>query len=142
MILYKITNILNNKIYIGQTIQLNHKLRWNSHINNAKLNKNGDAITQAIRKYGKDNFKFEIICKVNSIEELNKLEEEYIKTCNSLCPNGYNIKFGGKNQKLPDIVKQKISKSLKGHVCSKKGKKRPNISKALKEYYKNKGKNL
>lgn len=88
--IYKITNKINNKIYIGKTILKDPKYRFNVHVYLSK-NKPKMLICRAIAKYGKQNFTFEIIHYASQNENLNFLEESYIKAFNSLTPNGYNI---------------------------------------------------
>lgn len=92
-VIYKITNLLNGKCYIGQTIAKNPILRWRAHCSK-KVN---SAIHLAIVKYGKNNFKFEIIEQNKTIEELNLLEQFYIKKYDTMSPNGYNLDIGGRN---------------------------------------------
>ena len=106
MFIYKITNKINDKIYIGQTIR-SINLRWNEHI----CSKSGgeSIIKNALLKHGKDNFLMEVIYEAKTIEELNSKEEELINKFNSLAPNGYNLRQGGKNRKMSDITKQKMS---------------------------------
>lgn len=94
--IYKITNLVNNKIYIGQTIRKNPLDRFKYHVEIAAISSgkydNGMVIVKAIRKYGKDNFLFEVIDKAYSKDELNKLEGKYINQFRSLVTeNGYNI---------------------------------------------------
>ena len=89
MYLYRITNIINNKKYIG--ITNNYKRRWAAH----KSGNGGQVISAAINKYGKDNFHFELIKRNLSIEEASEFEREYIKNENTLVPNGYNVAKGG-----------------------------------------------
>lgn len=82
--IYKITNKLNNKCYIGQSVHIER--RWQEHcLPSAK-----SAIALAIKKYGKDNFSFEVLEEC-LIEELDAKEDYYMKFFNSLSPNGYNI---------------------------------------------------
>lgn len=94
MIIYKITNLINNKIYIGLT-KTSLKLRWQRHYGDAKRCKTR-LLQLAIRKYGQENFKIEEIDRANSLEELSKLEKFYIKKYNSQDWNiGYNMTSGG-----------------------------------------------
>ena len=93
MIIYKITNIKNNKSYIGLTTQTLKK-RWQQHINTAYSNKSKDrneVFKKAIRKYGPDNFELKIIDIANSLEELKEKEKFWIKYYNTcyLWANGY-----------------------------------------------------
>lgn len=90
--IYKIENLLNNKIYIGQSIHI--EKRWQEH---CKASTNS-LIAKAIRKYGKENFSFQILEEVSNITELNELESKYIQQFNSLVPNGYNIMIEDNNQ--------------------------------------------
>ena len=93
--IYKITNKINNKIYIGQSIDI--KERWKQHFYKAYNEKElgyNSAIHQAFRKYGYENFSFEVI-ELCEKEELDAKEIYWIKTLNSLTPNGYNILSGG-----------------------------------------------
>jgi group I intron endonuclease len=117
MIIYKITNTINNKIYIGQTIQSLEK-RWKRHTWLSTLNRNAMAITNALRKYGVENFKIEIIYTATNIDELNEKEIEFINEYNSLSPNGYNLTSGGKNSPKSEEIKMKISLSTKGKYVS------------------------
>lgn len=90
MYLYRITNQINQKKYIG--ITNDYKKRWSNHrCGNSK----NMVIAKAIKKYGKENFKFEIVEKNLTLEEANQKEIEYIQNENTLVPNGYNISKGG-----------------------------------------------
>jgi group I intron endonuclease len=75
MHIYKITNTANGKVYIGQTVQTNPKMRWYAHLADARRGKKS-YLYDSIRKYGKESFVWEIIDTVTSLEELN-LKEEY-----------------------------------------------------------------
>lgn len=90
MYLYRITNKVNGKKYIG--ITNNYKKRWNNHKNGSSKNM---VIGRAIEKYGVDNFIFEIVYKGLSLEEANQLEIETINNEGTLVPNGYNVSKGG-----------------------------------------------
>jgi group I intron endonuclease len=107
--IYKIVNKVTNKIYIGQTTT-DLKERWKGH---CKSSSKCLYLKNAINKYGKENFELKLIC-ICFDSDLNNYEKEYIKKYDCVVPNGYNLKYGGENGgKHSDIVKQKISESLK-----------------------------
>lgn len=133
MIIYKATNIINNKVYIGQTIHtLNVRKAQHerSHEYGYKT-----AFSNAIRKYGKENFIWEVIYETNSIEDLNEKESYYIKYYKSLVTeNGYNLKGGGGNDFLTQEVKNKIGESQlgeKNHMFGKTGELNPTSKKVI-----------
>lgn len=88
--IYKITNLINNKIYIGQTVH--PEKRWWEHQQRAKTHYDNYPIHLAINKYGAENFSFEIL---EWTEQFDDEEERLIKEYNSLSPNGYNLIEGG-----------------------------------------------
>ena len=92
--IYKITNLINQKCYIGETIQNDINKRWNKHISTIKLKEGCPVLKKAMIKHGIDNFKFQIliICFDDCVL---KQEENYIKKYNSLIPNGYNVLKSG-----------------------------------------------
>lgn len=84
MIIYKITNLINNKIYIGlTTLSLNK--RWTSHKAECKRN-NKKYLYNAMRKYGIESFKIEEIDNTDDIVKLGELERYYIKFYDSRNP--------------------------------------------------------
>lgn len=92
--IYKITNIISNKCYIGKSVEIHE--RWKRHISNSKpIEEGGEnyAINKAIRKYGANNFTFEILEKV-PIDLLDEREKYWIQYFNSYY-NGYNETLGG-----------------------------------------------
>lgn len=97
MLIYKITNTINSKVYIGQTTKT-FEQRKKSYINEYKWSKNPRVIIQAMRKYGFNNFKFEIVeDNIQSQEELDNKERYYImEVYHSLVEEkGYNVECGG-----------------------------------------------
>lgn len=88
--IYIIKNLINSKVYIGQSI--NAKQRWAAHLSNARLNRSWSAIDQAIKKLGAENFYYEII---ETVHNYNEREIYWIKYYNSVLPNGYNYCLGG-----------------------------------------------
>lgn len=118
--IYKITNKVNGKVYIGQSVNI--KNRWKRHRKTPydPNDKSYDLpLYRAIRKYSLDNFSFEILEECN-IEELNEKEIYWIKYYNTTNEeNGYNLKEGGEhcqptNAKLSEqdvlIIKERLQK--------------------------------
>jgi group I intron endonuclease len=92
--IYKITNTVSNKCYIGETKQESPELRWREHIKSNNKSNGCPALKGAINKYGLDKFKFEVLI-ICFDEDRYKYEIDYIKKYNSQVPNGYNILPGG-----------------------------------------------
>ena len=92
--IYKITNLINGKMYIGQTTKLYINNRWCEHKNNAR---NGERsyLYNAIRKYGENNFEFKVLLSKIPIDKLDFYEQLWIKKLNTRSPNGYNLTDGG-----------------------------------------------
>lgn len=99
--IYKITNLINDKIYIGQSVNI--KRRWAEEKSRALDERLHEvsALYAAIAKYGKDNFSFEII-EVCNPWELNDREAWWIQFYNSMSPNGYNL-IAASQQVTPQI---------------------------------------
>ena len=133
MIIYKATNIINNKVYIGQTIQ-QLSVRKSQHERSHEYGYK-TAFSNAIRKYGKENFKWEVIYETDSIKDLNEKESYYIEYYKSLVTeNGYNLKGGGGNDFLTQEVKNKIGEAQlgeKNHMFGKTGELNPTSKKVI-----------
>jgi group I intron endonuclease len=121
--IYKITNLVNGKIYIGQT-RRTVKIRWKEHLSNSfNLNKD-NKLYQAIRKHGTENFSIETIDSANTLIDLNKKEIYWIDFFNSF-KYGYNSTLGGDDnpmnyEHLRIKAGLKISKARKGVPLSPK----------------------
>lgn len=94
MIIYKLTNTITGKLYIGQTT-MSLARRWAVH----KAARRTSPLTSSIKKHGAKNFKVEIIDRATSLDELHKLEVFYIKDLNTVYPYGYNLSSGGPSNK-------------------------------------------
>lgn len=118
--IYKIKNLVNDKVYIGQTTQP-PKNRWNSHLSLLNRNKHDNPHLQhSFNKYGKDNFKFLVLNYATTKEVLDKLEDDYIIQYNCLHrKHGYNLLSGGSRGKHSEESKLKMSKSRKGEDNSR-----------------------
>lgn len=110
MIIYRVKNKINNKIYIGQTIR-NLDKRIKGHLKESKLDKSNRPFLNAIKKYGIENFEWEIIDKASTLEELDEKEIYWIKQLSSITPNGYNILGGGQKNRMR-MVSECLSKII------------------------------
>jgi group I intron endonuclease len=124
--IYKVTNTVNSKIYIGQTRQNPASKRWYSHKWDALHGRTKTAFANALVLHGCENFTFEVICTCSNLEELNKKEQEYILLFSSLAPSGYNLMKGGDNFEKSNETREKLSSSLKGRIINEEWRK--NIS--------------
>ncbi len=129
--IYKITNKISNKSYIGQCVSHYSNGRKHGYLNRFKIhikssqNKNDcRALGNAINQYGVENFICELICECK-VDEMNTLEDKYIKEYNTLVPNGYNLMTGGCNGRLHSSeTKEKMSNTRTGKKHSEETKKK------------------
>lgn len=124
-IIYRVTNIINGKVYIGQTVEGLIRRRW-SHESKAILSKSPTYFWRAVKKYGKENFEWKILEYCNSKEELDLAEEWYIRCYKTFvgfddcC--GYNCTLGGEGSvgfKHTKEVCELITKQKTGVKLSK-----------------------
>lgn len=113
---YKITNLINNKIYIGLT-KKTIEMRMMDH------HKRGYALTDAIKKYGKENFIIESLETGLSKTEAAEREKVHIKRLNSTVKGvGYNMTWGGDGVSVverTDEYKRKLSEAAKKNHSNK-----------------------
>jgi group I intron endonuclease len=133
MIIYKATNLVNNKIYIGQTKNEIEK-RIKGHIKDSKSQKTNTPFLLSIKKHGIDNFLFEEIDRADTFDELDEKEIYWINFYNATDNEiGYNLLGGGQFNRIgTNEFGKRISEGLKN---SEKWKKLQNN-----EEYKNKRK--
>lgn len=115
MIVYKVTNLLTDKIYIGCT-EKSLNSRRSSHLGNSKSSKDSHYhhyFKSVIREFGIENFKWEIVEEIGSREEMYVREKFWIKELNTIYPSGYNQTEGGIGGKPCEEVSNKISDTLK-----------------------------
>lgn len=95
-VVYKATNLVNGKVYVGVT-SCSLQYRKDRHKSAARLG-NPNILYSAIRKYGWENFEWEILAETEDIEfAFSNLEPKYIRECHSHCSeNGYNMTYGGR----------------------------------------------
>lgn len=124
MLIYKITNKINGKIYIGQTTKTLQR-RWTKHCIAAKTD--NIPFHKALIKYGFENFTVEQIDVASTIDELNKKEVYWIKYYNSMLPNGYNVCEGGNGMhgyKASEKTRAKLRVSHLGNKHSEETKRK------------------
>lgn len=110
---YKITNKVNGKCYVG--ITRNIEQRWNNHKGKTKIQNEKKPLPMAMKKYGLNNFVFEIVEEIECIKEARSKEIFYISEFKSLwTENGYNISPGGSipdESQIENIRKRMIDKN-------------------------------
>ena len=126
--IYKITNIINNKVYIGQTTRT-VEARFQEHLHSCTQKSKATLhLYSAMNLYGKENFSVEMIDTAISQDDLNKKEIYWIEFYDSMNA-GYNMTKGGseENPMNSEIVRKKHAKKLRSKEVRQK------ISKTLHE---------
>lgn len=98
MYIYTIKNIVNGKMYVGQTVQSNPKMRWYAHCDMMRKGKKSH-LYDSMRKHGIENFLWEVVDTAVSVEHLNNLETAW---ANKLKEQGivlYNNRETGNNKR-------------------------------------------
>jgi len=123
MIIYKVTNLKNHKVYIGKTTQELKKRKWN-HYDIAYNQDSQTNFHRALRLYDKNVFEWETLLEVDNLDTLNKMEVRFIKKYDSF-KNGYNMTEGGdggftykKGTELYERIKHKLGKWENGNPGS------------------------
>ena len=149
--IYKITNTVNSKSYIGISIYDPEKRRIKEHLNG----RGSKYLSKSVKKYGKESFSYEIIEQNIFPELLPELEIYHIKKHNTIRPHGYNLTEGGegalgykhteesllkmsqarKKRVISDETRRRTSESLKGRIVSDETRKK--ISKSNKGKHNN-----
>lgn len=134
--IYKITNKINGKSYIGQSIDVER--RFLHHKKYRRTGEKNKSLYRAIKKYGIENFSFEII-DICRKEELDKKETYYIEKYGTF-KNGYNMTKGGESILGYEFTKKSIEKrvqSVKNYYKkhSRSEESREKVRNSLKKYY-------
>jgi group I intron endonuclease len=125
--IYKITCTINNKVYIGQTVQVynngrkaGYKKRWLAHISDSSSKANRcRKLNCAIKKYGKEAFDVTLLLDCEQ-EFADFHESNFIKIYDSI-NNGYNLQSGGnKNSKASDETRELMSRNRTIKPCFNK----------------------
>jgi len=136
MFVYLVTNKINGKRYVGQTVNT-LEIRWGQHESHSLNIKRAEPFMCALRKYGTENFEIKSLARCETMQELNHREEYYIELLGTMAPVGYNVQPGGNNKRMHPDTKKKIS-------LAKIGKKLPPFTEEHKRKISeaNKGQNL
>lgn len=126
--IYKIINIVNGKFYIGSSEHLD--IRKKEHFRELNLNKHANKKLQnSYNKYGKENFKFEIIEYVEDVNTLLKVEQKWLDKLKPYNRDiGYNIAI---NTSAPMKGRKHTEETKKHYSRIRKGSKNPNYGKKL-----------
>ena len=123
--IYLITNLVNGKVYVGQTNQLLER-RWTLHKSRSRRNEGYTAhLYNAMRKYGIDAFSIVSITTCETSDQANTLEAIWIILLDSTNPKvGYNMTSGGDRREMTPEVIEKITSKTRGQkrspeVCQK-----------------------
>src|SRR5208283_148386 len=132
-IIYKITNTINGKIYIGQS-KFSLDKRWKEHLRDYNRSYKNNHFYNAIRKYGIDCWIFEVLEEVNDISNLNEAEMKWIEYYDTF-NNGYNSTTGGdggyirseetkEKMRKPksEETKEKMRQAQLGHIVTEEHK--------------------
>lgn len=136
-VVYKITNTVNGKIYIGQTTR-SVEQRFKEHLNEETY------IGNSMRKHGIKKFTIEVIAECETPEELNACEIAKIDEYDCMAPKGYNLTTGVYNGSPSKQTKDQIALKLRGRkqpkeVLDKKAAAKPGVQEkkaaAMNKYY-------
>lgn len=126
-VIYLITNLMNNKRYVGQTTK--NPLIYYRHRHLRSAERNGShPLHRAIRKHGTENFSFEIIFVAFDKSSLDLSEMDLIQTYDCIFPNGYNFKKGGTDTTWHPVSRKKLSKSRSEKFLDPEFKKKHSIA--------------
>jgi group I intron endonuclease len=115
MLIYKATNRINSKVYIGKWMGVSVQTRWNQHISAANKGSRWH-LSYAIRKYGPRFFEVEVIDRAQTAEELSEKEKHYIALYQSNDPKkGYNMTSGGDGRPHTEVEKEQLSQRMLGN---------------------------
>lgn len=122
--IYRITNRVNGKAYVGLTTYP-VRSRWRRHLSSGRY-----ALHSAIKKYGRIQFEVEELYVAFNRKELIRAERYFIRTLKTIAPDGYNLTSGGDGVTMTAEIREKISAAQKGVKKSLRSRRR--MSKAAK----------
>ena len=129
--IYSIINIINNKKYVGQSVDIKNRIRNHKWALRHGRHENSH-LQKSFNKYGEDCFVFDVICECTE-DQLDHLERFYIALYNCIDPQfGYNSETGGNlNKHLSKELRARMSEKRSGKNSSMWGKKHTDETKAI-----------
>lgn len=125
---YRIENLQNGKSYIGISCRPVGQ-RFQEHLSRARCGTRNSRLYAAIRKYGPDAFRNEVLATTDSESEVREMETIFIKQFDTY-ENGYNCNLGGVGfLKFPRHIVEKISNAQKGKIISKECREKMSLAK-------------
>lgn len=119
MRIYRITNLITGLSYIGQTT-VSIEERWKRHCKDPACIR----LYNSIQKYGPHKFKIEVIEELSNQATLDEREVFWIEKLNTLSPNGYNLRLGGRTGRHSLETRQRMSKVRLGWTPSEQTRKK------------------
>ncbi len=132
MLIYVVTNKVNGKRYVGQTIQRLED-RWSKHCSRSS---GCPILGRAIRKYGRMSFTVEVVSACSTLGQLNDAEAYFVDHYQSMTPDGYNVLRGGDaSHSMTGVVRsqetrERFSAARKGKPNGHLGLKRSDATRA------------
>lgn len=123
--IYKMTNKVNGKMYIGQHIT--------DDLDDGYMG-SGAIMKKALKKYGEDAFTKEWLEFAENAEDLNYLERMYVNEEWLARPDTYNLVLGGSSHPQPMSIRKRISNTLKGHSVSEKSRSKMSTARKGRKY--------
>jgi group I intron endonuclease len=131
-VIYLITNKINGKVYVGQTTENVPEDRWDKHISKAKCKSTDELyyFGRAIKKYGSENFTFEIIKgECTDEDDLTYWEIYYVNFYDSMNrEKGYNTREPGSRGKHTEETKEKLRIANTGKILTDEHKKKLSLA--------------
>lgn len=112
MVVYKITNTINRKSYIGITMDLDQRIKKHRRANTE--------VGKDIREYGFDVFSVDVLAQVEIPQEARELERFFILEFNTIAPSGYNHSKGGERHKLTEEQRNNLRIAMIGKYAGNK----------------------
>lgn len=125
---YKITNRVNGKCYIGITSRT-AEIRWEEHLSRARCGVRNSRLYDAVRKYGEDSFDLQALATADTEDKVRALERFHILAAGSY-DNGYNCNLGGAGFLFfPAHIREKISAAQKGKIIPVEARRKMSLAK-------------